>query len=97
MSCWTTDGVHHGKRICDLPFTYLLWFVGSHQMRRSRWGNCIVALKEIHRRLEGGTDLVEAELLADLRPKSISERLAMNTRRRNYRERFSKAYRMNKV
>lgn len=81
---WTVEGVHAGKKMSDLPITYLLWFVGSHQMRRSRWSACQSALKEIQRRLLDGTKVVEAELIADLRPRSLLERLAIKWRSEAY-------------
>ena len=81
---WQVDGVHAGKRLRDLPFTYLLWFVGSHQMRRSKWLDCQVALQEITRRLTASGEDVELELLSDLRPKSRDEKLLLKARRRAY-------------
>jgi uncharacterized protein (DUF3820 family) len=81
---WYVDGVHAGKRLRDLPFTYLLWFVGSHQMRRSKWPDCQVALQEIRRRLTASGEDVELELLSDLRPKSREEKLLIKARRRAY-------------
>lgn len=86
---WQVEGVHAGKKVCDLPFTYLLWFVGSHQMRRSKWSDCQVALEEITRRLKSDSANVELELLSDLRPKSREEKLAMKARRRAYRKSIS--------
>jgi uncharacterized protein (DUF3820 family) len=77
--------VHIGKRLKDLPFTYLLWFVGSHQMRRSKWPDCQVALQEITRRLTASTEDVELELLSDLKPKPREEKLSMKARRRAYK------------
>lgn len=84
---WTVDGVHSGKKMQDLPITYLLWFVGSPIMRRNRWGQCRSALNEIRRRLANGADGVEAELIAELRPRSPQERQAMKRRDRAYRQR----------
>jgi uncharacterized protein (DUF3820 family) len=78
---WHVDGVHAGKRLRDLPFTYLLWFVGSHQMRRSKWPDCKVALQEIRRRLTASGEDVDLELLLDLRTKSREEKLAIKARR----------------
>jgi uncharacterized protein (DUF3820 family) len=78
---WYVDGVHAGKRLRDLPFTYLLWFVGSHQMRRSKWPDCKVALQEIRRRLTASGEDVDLELLLDLRTKSREEKLAIKARR----------------
>ncbi len=83
---WCVEGVHAGKRLRDLPFTYLLWFVGSHQMRRSKWPDCQVALQEITRRLAASSEDVELELLSDLKPKPREEKLAMKARRRAYKK-----------
>lgn len=84
MNRWTIDGVHNGKIMSELPITYLLWFVGSHQMRRTRWGSCQCALHEIYRRLQIGVEDVEADLIRDLKPKKIEDRIAMKERRRTY-------------
>jgi len=85
-ACWEVEGVHLGKRIVDLPFTYLLWFVGSHQMRRSKWPHCQMVLNEIKRRLTACSADVELELLSDLRPRSREDKLAIKARRRAYEE-----------
>lgn len=83
---WRVEGVHAGKRLRDLPFTYLLWFVGSHHMRRTKWSDCGVALQEIARRLQASSKDVELELLSDLKPRSREERLAMKARSRAYKK-----------
>jgi uncharacterized protein (DUF3820 family) len=83
---WRVEGVHVGRKLRDLPFTYLLWFVGSHQMRRSKWSDCQVALLEITRRLKASREDVELELLSDLKPKPQEQRLAMKARRRAYKK-----------
>ena len=77
---WQVDGVHHGKKISELPVTYLLWFIGSHQMRRSRWGSCRLALGELRARLLDGPEGIEYELLDDLRSKTSAERGAIKAR-----------------
>lgn len=82
---WGVAGVHAGKKMPDLPITYLLWFVGSPIMRRTRWVQCQAALREIRRRLESGVQGVEAELANDLRPRTSQERQAMKHRRHAYR------------
>lgn len=81
---WAVEGVHAGKQMSDLPITYLLWFVGSPVMRRVRWDSCKIALDEIRRRLINGTDPVEDDLIAGLRPRALQERLAMKIRRQQY-------------
>jgi hypothetical protein len=82
---WATAGVHHGKKISELPITYLLWFVGSPIMRRTRWVDCRIALSEIYRRLATSTQGVEDELTADLRPRSKQEKFLIRQRRKSYR------------
>ena len=84
MNRWTIDGVHRGKMLSELPITYLLWFVGSHQMRRSQWCACQCALHEIYRRLKIGIADVETDLINDLKPKKIEDRIAMKERQRTY-------------
>lgn len=84
---WTVEGVHAGKKVSDLPITYLLWLVGSPIMRRTRWIQCQIALREIRRRLSNGVEGVEADLIADLRSRSVQERQAMRERERAYRQR----------
>lgn len=81
---WTVDGVHAGKRLSKLPITYLLWFVGSPIMRRTRWLSCQIALCEVRRRLALGVSDVEAELLAGLEPKPPMIQAAMKARRKAY-------------
>lgn len=81
---WTVDGVHFGKKMTKLPITYLLWFVGSPIMRRVRWDQCQNALREIRRRLVSGVDDVEADLIDDLQPRSVQERLMMKRRNISY-------------
>ena len=83
---WHAEGVHAGRRLRHLPFTYLLWFVGSHQMRRSKWSDCQVALQEITRRLSASREDMELELLSDLRPKSQADKLAIKARRQAYKK-----------
>lgn len=83
--CWEVHGVHESKLLSDLPVSYLLWFVGSPIMRRTRWQKCQIALREISRRLAQGTSVVEADLIAGLQQKSAAERLAIKTRRISYR------------
>lgn len=81
---WTTDGVHFGKKISELPITYLLWFVGSPIMRRTRWVECQTALAEIYHRLTVSVQGVEGALIDDLRPKSAQERRLIRTRKKAY-------------
>lgn len=81
---WQVEGVHSGKKMSDLPITYLLWFVGSPIMRRVRWDQCQNALVEIRRRLVSGVEDVEADLIDDLQPRSIQERLMMKRRNKSY-------------
>ena len=88
-ACWEVEGVHTGKNICDLPFAYLLWFVGSPQMRRSKWSDCKKALNEITRRLTANSEGVQLELLSDLRPRSREEKEAIKARRRAYKKSIS--------
>jgi len=87
---WQVDGVHRGKEISELPVTYLLWFIGSHQMRRSRWDACRSALSELRNRLADGQEAVEKELIDDLRPRTPSERKAMRSRALSYQVSRSK-------
>lgn len=84
--CWEIQGVHEGKRLSDLPITYLLWFVGSPIMRRTRWPSCQIAVGELRRRLVEGPEVVEADLIASLYPKTINELHAMRLRRKTYRQ-----------
>lgn len=86
MKYWDVEGVHIGKPLQDLPITYLLWFVGSHQMRRVRWPKCKEALWEIRERLVNCISRVEDDLLIDLQPKNPVERRAMKNRRAQYRK-----------
>lgn len=81
---WRVDGVHKGKRLTELPITYLLWFVGSPIMRRSRWTNCRQALFEIRRRLKESTSDVESELIAGLMPRSPTIRNVDNLSNKAY-------------
>ncbi len=85
MKYWSVAGQHLGKKISELPITYLLWFVGSHQMRRSYWENCQFALRELERRLSRGTTLVEEELIRDLQPRTKEQKEAIQLRAENYR------------
>lgn len=82
--CWNVTGVHEGKQLLDLPITYLLWFVGSPVMRRTRWKSCQIALAEIRRRLRSGTAQVETDLMAGLQRKSLRERGEIKLRRKAY-------------
>lgn len=84
--CWKVSGVHEGKLMSELPITYLMWFVGSPIMRRTRWNQCQIALSEIRCRLLNGTMRVETELVASLKPKTIHERYAIKMRQRAYRQ-----------
>jgi hypothetical protein len=88
---WLVEGVHMGKKMSDLPITYLLWFVASHQMRRTRWSQCQRALCEISRRLTSDVNRVEADLIADLQPRSFQEREAMKSRSKAYLEKKTKS------
>lgn len=82
--CWNVAGVHEGKQLSDLPITYLLWFIGSPVMRRTRWDKCQIALAEVGRRLRSGSAQVEADLLAGLQRKSLRERVEIKLRRKAY-------------
>ncbi len=84
IKTWVVNGVHTGKNISDLPITYLLWFVCSPVMRRHYWTHCKVALIEIQNRLTKSLPCVEAELVADLRPRSRLERLGINRRKQAF-------------
>lgn len=86
VKIWSVEGVHSGKKMSDLPITYLLWFVGSPIMRRTRWVQCQTALREIYRRLANDLERVEGELIADLRPRTAQERLEMRVRKRVYQK-----------
>lgn len=50
-------------------------------MRRTRWIQCQAVLFEIRKRLTNGLEGVEADLIADLRPRSSEQRQAMKLRR----------------
>lgn len=84
--CWEVQGVHEGKPLSDLPITYLLWFLGSPIMRRTRWRYCQIALNEIKRRLISEPCRVEIDLIEALCLKPRQERLAMKARRKAYKD-----------
>ena len=90
MNYWSVAGQHLGKNISELPITYLLWFVGSHQMRRSNWQNCQFALMELSRRLSSGTKLVEEELIRDLQPRTKEQKKAIQLRAEVYKQSLKK-------
>jgi len=81
---WRVGGIYDGKLVQELPITYLLWFVGSPLMRRSRWGQCMVALEEIRMRLYRGKHTVAAQLLSDLQPRPRKVISAIKARKLDY-------------